>query len=50
MTQREAAIAGRITPEMAQAAQDEGLAPEFIREGLLKGTLALPANPPASGA
>jgi len=49
MTQREAAIAGRITPEMAQAAQAEGLAPEFIREGLVTGTLAVPANPRHQG-
>jgi phosphomethylpyrimidine synthase len=49
MTQRQAALAGRITPEMAQAAQAEGLAPEFIRDGLAKGTLVLPANPGHQG-
>ena len=45
MTQREAALAGRITPEMAQAAGREGLAPEVIRDGLARGTLVVPANP-----
>ena len=45
MTQREAALAGRITPAMEQAAQAEGLAPEVIREGLARGTLVVPANP-----
>ena len=49
MTQREAALAGRITPEMEQAAQAEGLAPEVIREGLAKGTLVVPANPGHTG-
>ncbi|MHB8068048.1 MAG: phosphomethylpyrimidine synthase ThiC [Desulfobaccales bacterium] len=45
MTQREAALAGKITEVMAQAAQKEGLAPEVIRQGLALGTLAVPANP-----
>ncbi|MCL4503688.1 MAG: phosphomethylpyrimidine synthase ThiC [Deltaproteobacteria bacterium] len=49
MTQREAALAGRITPAMEQAAQGEGLAPEVIREGLAKGTLVVPANPGHQG-
>jgi phosphomethylpyrimidine synthase len=49
MTQREAALAGRITPEMAQAAQAEGLAPEVIRAGLAQGTLVVPANPGHTG-
>jgi phosphomethylpyrimidine synthase len=49
MTQREAALAGRITPEMEQAARQEGLAPEVIREGLAKGTLVVPANPGHQG-
>jgi phosphomethylpyrimidine synthase len=44
MTQREAALAEKITPEMKQAARHEGLAPEAIRQGLARGTLALPAN------
>ncbi len=45
MTQREAALAGKITEVMAQAAQKEGLAPEVIRQGLELGTLVVPANP-----
>ena len=49
MTQREAALAGQITPAMAQAAQAEGLAPEVIRQGLAQGTLVVPANPEHQG-
>ena len=49
MTQREAALAGRITPEMEQAARAEGLAPEVIRDGLARGTLVVPANPGHQG-
>jgi phosphomethylpyrimidine synthase len=45
MTQREAALAGKITQAMTQAAQKEGLAPEAIRRGLVEGTLVVPANP-----
>ncbi len=45
MTQRAAALAGKITEVMAQAAQKEGLAPEVIRQGLVIGTLVVPANP-----
>jgi phosphomethylpyrimidine synthase len=44
MTQREAALAGKITPAMKQAARHEGLDPEVIRQGLARGTLVLPAN------
>jgi len=44
MTQREAALAGRITEAMEQAAKAEGLAPEVIRQGLAQGTLVVPAN------
>ena len=49
MTQREAALAGQITPAMTQAAQAEGLAPELIRAGLARGTLVVPANPRHTG-
>jgi len=49
MTQRQAALAGRITPAMKQAAQAEGLAPEVIRDGLARGTLVVPANPGHQG-
>jgi phosphomethylpyrimidine synthase len=44
MTQREAAIANRVTPAMKQAAASEGLAPEVIRQGLAQGTVVVPAN------
>ena len=44
MTQREAALAGKITPAMIEAAASEGVAPEFIRQGLALGTIAVPAN------
>ncbi len=44
MTQREAALAGRITPAMKSAAKKEGLPPEVIRQGLMRGTLVVPAN------
>jgi phosphomethylpyrimidine synthase len=49
MTQRKAAIGGRITPAMKQAAAKEGLAPEVIRQGLAQGTLVVPANREHSG-
>jgi phosphomethylpyrimidine synthase len=49
MTQREAALAGRITPEMEQAAQREGLAPDAVRQGLAQGTIVVPANPAHKG-
>jgi len=44
MTQREAALAGRLTPAMAGAAEKEGVTPEFILQGVARGTLAIPAN------
>lgn len=44
MTQREAAVAGTITPAMIRAAQKENVTPEFLREGLARGTIVLPAN------
>jgi phosphomethylpyrimidine synthase len=44
MTQREAALAGKITPAMQEAAAAEGLAPEVIRQGLAQGTVVVPAN------
>jgi phosphomethylpyrimidine synthase len=44
MTQREAALAEKITPAMEQAARHEGLDPEVIRQGLVRGTLVVPAN------
>jgi phosphomethylpyrimidine synthase len=44
MTQREAALAGRVTAAMKAAAAKEGLAPEVIRQGLEQGTVVVPAN------
>ena len=44
MTQILEAKAGRITPAMAKVAEKEGVDPEFIAEGLIKGTIAIPAN------
>jgi phosphomethylpyrimidine synthase len=49
MTQREAALKGRITREMQAAARAEGLEPEFVRQGLARGTLVVPANPGHKG-
>ena len=49
MTQRQAALAGRITSAMKAAAKKEGLAPEAILKGLVRGTLVLPANPAHQG-
>lgn len=44
MTQILEAKAGRITPAMSKVAEKEGVSPEFIAEGLIKGTIAIPAN------
>lgn len=44
-TQRIAAIDGRITDIMRTVADDEGLSPEEVREGIASGVVAIPANP-----
>lgn len=44
MTQLDYARKGIITEEMKQAAELEGLAPEFIRDGIAKGEIVLPCN------
>ena len=44
MTQIDAARAGTITREMAIVAEKEGRDPEFIREGVAAGRIAIPAN------
>ena len=44
MTQSDAARAGTITREMAIVAEKEGRDPEFIREGVAAGRIAIPAN------
>lgn len=46
MTQRQAALAGQITPAMRRVAEKEGLDPEFIRAGVAAGTIC---NPSQSG-
>lgn len=44
MTQLEAACKKIITPEMEQAAKDEGVSAEYIRQGIEKGEIVLPHN------
>jgi len=44
MTQLEAARSGKITREMQQVAEYEGLSAEFIREGIAAGLIVIPAN------
>jgi len=44
MTQLELAKKGVISPQMAAVAKAEGLEAEFIRDGVAKGTIVLPAN------
>jgi len=44
MTQLESARAGIISPQMEQVAQREGLDAEFIRQGVARGTIVIPAN------
>ncbi len=44
MTQLEEARAGRITPEMKEAASYDGVTPESFREKVAAGTIVLPGN------
>ena len=44
MTQLESARKGVITPEMKAVAEAEGLDVEFIRDGVAKGRIVIPAN------
>ena len=44
MTQLEAARKGIITDKMKTAAAAEGVAPEFIRDGIAKGTIIISHN------
>lgn len=44
ITQIDFARAGEITPAMRIVAEKEGRAPEFIREGVAAGRIAIPAN------
>lgn len=45
MTQIEFAKKGIITDVMRKIAEDEGVSPEFIREGVEKGEIVIPFNP-----
>jgi phosphomethylpyrimidine synthase len=44
MTQLEFARAGKLTPEMKHVAEQEGLEAEFIRQGVARGSIVIPAN------
>lgn len=44
LTQMDAAKKGMITPLMVQVAKDENVSQEFIRSGLAKGSIIIPAN------
>src|SRR5579863_10055975 len=44
MTQIEAARKGIITQQMREVAEDEGLAPELIRERVATGEIVIPRN------
>ena len=44
MTQLELARSGTISPEMKLVAEAEGVAPEFIRQGVAEGNIVIPAN------
>jgi len=44
MTQLEAARAGRITPEMEQVAEDEGVSVASVRAGVARGEIVIPHN------
>jgi len=44
MTQMESARKGIVTPEMNAVAEAEDLDAEFIREGIARGTIVVPAN------
>jgi len=43
-TQIEVARSGKVTSQMRRIAKDEGLDPEYIRDGLASGTIVIPAN------
>lgn len=45
MTQIESAKRGVITDVMREIAEDEGVSPEFIREGVARGEIVIPYNP-----
>lgn len=49
MTQSEMAQKGNISPQMEAVAKAEGLEPEFILQGIVNGTIVIPANVNHSG-
>ena len=44
MTQLEAAKKKKITEKMGLVAKSEGVSPEFVREGVSRGTIVIPSN------
>lgn len=44
MTLLSSALKGIITPEMEQVAAQEGVIPEFVRQGIAEGTIVIPRN------
>jgi thiamine biosynthesis protein ThiC len=44
MTQREKALAGKISPQMKAVAAFEDIDPAVIRDGVASGRVAIPAN------
>ena len=44
MTQLELAREGTISPQMKLVAKNEGLEPEFVRQGIAEGKIVIPAN------
>jgi phosphomethylpyrimidine synthase len=48
-TQRQSALKGIVTLQMKQVARDEGRRAEEIRDGIARGTIAIPFNPRHKG-
>jgi len=44
MTLLESALQGQITAEMEQVASNEGVTPDFVRQGVAEGTIVIPKN------
>jgi 5-hydroxybenzimidazole synthase len=44
LTQLSSALKGLVTPEMQQVATQEGVTPEYIRQGVAEGTILIPRN------
>jgi len=44
VTQLQSALQGEITPEIEQVARQEGVTPEFIRQGVAGGSIVIPRN------